>query len=41
MTMALEKLLDGPAMHGGTQLLGREDGKPCRFDATSLSQVRN
>lgn len=26
MAMALEKLLDGPAFHGGTQLLGREDG---------------
>ncbi|KAK5994084.1 hypothetical protein PT974_07524 [Cladobotryum mycophilum] len=25
MSLALEKLLDGPAMHGGTQLLGRED----------------
>lgn len=27
MSMALETLLDGPVMHGGTQLLGREDGK--------------
>lgn len=26
MAMALEKLLDGPVMHGGSQLLGREDG---------------
>ncbi|GJN74777.1 hypothetical protein PLIIFM63780_009828 [Purpureocillium lilacinum] len=25
MAMALEKLLDGPVMHGGSQLLGRED----------------
>ncbi|KAL2024232.1 hypothetical protein VTK56DRAFT_9388 [Thermocarpiscus australiensis] len=25
MSLALEKLLDGPVMHGGTQLLGRED----------------
>jgi len=27
MALALEKLLDGPVMHGGSQLLGREDGK--------------
>ncbi|EHL01401.1 hypothetical protein M7I_2615 [Glarea lozoyensis 74030] len=25
MAIALEKLLDGPVMHGGSQLLGRED----------------
>ena len=25
--LALEKLLDGPVMHGGSQLLGREDGR--------------
>ena len=25
MALALEKLLDGPVMHGGSQLLGRED----------------
>lgn len=25
MTLALEKLLDGPVMHGGTQMVGRED----------------
>lgn len=27
MALALEKLLDGPVCHGGTQLLGREDGR--------------
>ena len=27
MAMALEKLLDGQVTHGGSQLLGREDGK--------------
>lgn len=27
MAFALERLLDGPVMHGGSQLLGREDGK--------------
>lgn len=26
MAMALEKILEGPVMHGGTQLFGREDG---------------
>lgn len=26
MQLALEKLLDGPVMHGGTQILTREDG---------------
>lgn len=26
MTFALQKLLDGPVMHGGSQFLGREDG---------------
>jgi hypothetical protein len=26
IALALEKLLDGPVMHGGSQLLGREDG---------------
>jgi hypothetical protein len=33
MALALEKILDGPVCHGGTQLLGREDGK----DSLSLS----
>ncbi|KAK4102320.1 hypothetical protein N658DRAFT_506507 [Parathielavia hyrcaniae] len=28
MAMAYEKLLDGPVMHGGTQLLNREDAYP-------------
>jgi hypothetical protein len=27
MNMALERLLDGPAMHGGTQIIGREDSE--------------
>lgn len=27
MAMALAELLDGPVMHGGSQLLGREDGR--------------
>lgn len=27
MSFALEKLLDGPVCHGGTQLFGREDGE--------------
>lgn len=26
MALALEKLLQGPVMHGGSQFLGREDG---------------
>jgi Sulfotransferase domain len=29
MALALEKILDGPVCHGGTQLLGREDGETC------------
>lgn len=29
MALALETLLDGPVMHGGSQLLGREDGTHC------------
>ncbi|KYK59151.1 NAD dependent epimerase/dehydratase [Drechmeria coniospora] len=28
MALALEKLLDGPVMHGGTHLFGREDAYP-------------
>jgi hypothetical protein len=28
IALAFEKLLDGPVMHGGSQLLGREDGTP-------------
>ena len=27
ISMALEKLLDGPVMHGGSQILAREDGE--------------
>ena len=27
MAKALEKLLDGPVLHGGNALYGREDGK--------------
>ena len=27
MQLALEKILDGPALHGGTHLLSREDGE--------------
>lgn len=27
MSMALDKLLDGPILHGGTQILVRDDGK--------------
>jgi hypothetical protein len=26
MQLALEKLLEGPVLHGGTQILAREDG---------------
>jgi hypothetical protein len=29
MQLALEKLLDGPVLHGGTQILSREDGSLC------------
>lgn len=27
MASALERLLDGPVMHGGTSMFAREDGK--------------
>ena len=27
ISMALEQLLDGPVMHGGSQILAREDGE--------------
>jgi hypothetical protein len=37
LSLALEKLLDGPVMHGGTQLIGREDGKPHTFQTLSDS----
>lgn len=30
MQLALEKLLDGPVLHGGTQILSREDGQYIR-----------
>lgn len=34
MAMALETLLNGPVMHGGSQLLGRED---CKYIAFCIS----
>ncbi len=27
MSLALAKLVDGPVLHGGTQILSRDDGK--------------
>lgn len=27
MSLALEKLVDGPVLHGGTQILVRDDGR--------------
>lgn len=30
MQLALEKILDGPVIHGGTHILARGDGE-CRF----------
>lgn len=41
--LALEKLLDGPVMHGGSQLLGREDGttkdRPFYFSVQCYSMM--
>lgn len=39
MALALEKLLGGPVMHGGTQLFGREDGR-CSPLSTPASITR-
>ncbi len=44
MQLALEKLLDGPVMHGGTQILTREDGKhmyPPWSDSTSFHFLKH
>jgi hypothetical protein len=38
--MAFEEILDGPAMHGGTQMFNREDGKPSVEISYSLSDGR-
>ena len=38
--MAFEEILDGPAMHGGTQMFNREDGKPSVEISFSLSDGR-
>lgn len=35
--LAMEKLLDGPVMHGGTQMLGREDGNALSFNLIHLN----
>lgn len=42
MALALEKLLDGPVCHGGTQLLGREDGEfwPYSYTRSSVNLHR-
>lgn len=29
ISLAIEKLYEGPVMHGGTQMIGREDGECC------------
>jgi hypothetical protein len=38
MALALEQLLEGPVMHGGSQLLNREDGTA--LPARSIRTVR-
>lgn len=40
MALALEKLLDGPVMHGGTQLVGREDGRVPEATLSRLVYLR-
>lgn len=37
MSLALAKLLDGPILHGGTQILIRDDGK---FDEDNNGRLR-
>ena len=37
MSLALAKLLDGPILHGGTQILIRDDGK---FDEDDNGHLR-
>lgn len=39
MALALEQILDGPVCHGGTQLLGREDGGPPRLRYTAIGTL--
>ncbi len=39
LQLALERLLDGPVLHGGTQILGREDGY-CRKWAEAYAAKR-
>ncbi|PGH36047.1 hypothetical protein GX50_01059 [[Emmonsia] crescens] len=41
MALALEKLLDGPIMHGGSQLLGREDGILCQTPEIFTARARH
>ena len=37
ISMALEKLLDGPVMHGGSQILAREDGESLMLCSSLIS----
>jgi len=32
ISLAIEKLYEGPVMHGGTQMIGREDGECSDID---------
>jgi len=36
MSLALAKLLDGPVLHGGTQILVRDDGRPDEREVLSI-----
>lgn len=39
-SLAMERLLNGPVMHAGTQMLQREDGKAAPQTFASLDQDR-
>ena len=39
MSLALAKLVDGPVLHGGTQILTREDGERAPINAETPLQV--
>ena len=41
MSLALAKLVDGPVLHGGTQILTRDDGKHVRGSRSTIFRQRD